>query len=279
MYIMNPKSSSPLKKALLFTGALFLGWAVNAQTSASGSNMSSDTTHRSGMHRVWNGRSGQAGFRHNGFGGPGGKDWAHRDGRDGFRSRGRDGWAGRGPRIRYTPEQRTQVMAINKDYHQKAEDLYKKDNITLKEYKTGLVALQQERKGKLEALLTQQQKDERTARMKRMSENVQVMQAAHLERLKLRLNLSDDQVAKIKAGAENSRSQLKALHENDNLLPQQKREQMKDLMAKQKETIKSVLTPEQLGKFEEMSRHRRFGPEGPGRHRRPGGDNEEEETK
>jgi hypothetical protein len=275
MYIMNPKSSSPLKKALLFTGALFLGWAANAQTSASGGNMSSDTTHRSGMHRVWNGRAGQAGFRHNGFGGPGGKDWAHRGGRDGFR--------GRGPRIRYTPEQRQQVMAINKDYHQKAEDLYKKDNITLKEYKTGLVALQQERKGKLEALLTQQQKDERTARMKRMSENVQVMQAAHLERLKLRLDLSDDQVAKIKAGVENSRSQLKALHENDNLLPQQKREQMKDLMAKQKEAIKSVLTPEQLGKFEEMSRHRRFGPGGPGgpggRHGRPGGDNEEEETK
>jgi hypothetical protein len=271
---MNPKNSSPLKKALLFAGALFIGWAANAQTTGGG-NMPSDTTHRSAMHRIWHGRNGndslakRDGFRH--------------DRRNGFRHEGfrHEGFGG--PGIRYTPEQRQQAIAINKDYHQKAEDLYKKDNITLKEYKAGLLALQKEKKGKLESLLTQQQKDERTARMKRMSENVQVMQAARLERLKLRLNLTDDQTAKIKAGEENSRSQLKALHENDNLLPQQKREQMKDLMARQKEAIKSVLTPEQLSKFEAMSRHHRFGPRGPegrgGRHRQPGGMNGEEETK
>jgi hypothetical protein len=149
-------------------------------------------------------------------------------------------------------------MAINKDYRQKSEDLFKQDNITLKQYKAGLIALQKEKKSKLQALLTPQQKDEIAARRKRMSENAQVMAAARLERLKLRLSLSDDQVAKIKAGQESLRSQFQAIHENDNLLPQQKREQIKTLMTTRNETLKSVLTPDQYTKFQQMS-HRRAG--------------------
>ena len=143
-------------------------------------------------------------------------------------------------------------MAINKEYRQKSEDLFKQDNITLKEYKAGLVALQKEKKEKMAALLTPQQKDQVAARKTRMDENRKVMEAAHLERLKLRLNLTDDQVAKIKAGNENLHNQVKAIHENDNLLPQQKREQMKALLAKRTETYKSVLTPEQYSQFEKM---------------------------
>lgn len=69
---------------------------------------------------------------------------------------------GRDAGIHYTPEQREQVAAINKEYRQKSEDLFKKDNSTLGEYKTGLLALQKEKKSKLEALLTQKQKDELT---------------------------------------------------------------------------------------------------------------------
>ena len=143
-------------------------------------------------------------------------------------------------------------MAINKEYRQKSEDLFKQDDITLKEYKAGLVALQKEKKEKVAALLTPQQKDQVAARKNRMDENRKVMEAAHLERLKLRLNLTDDQVAKIKAGTENLHNQVKAIHENDNLLPQQKHEQMKALLAKRTDTFKSVLTPEQYSQFEKM---------------------------
>ena len=272
----------------LLSGILILTVAtIHAQ---SGSNGSTDTTmhHRNpGMHR-WGNRNG----------GPGGDSLAKRDGlrhnrpgsfdgqRDGYARRGNWGrgeghgrnWGhGRGgfghggfggEHIRYTPEQRKQVMAINKDYHQKSGDLYKQDNLTLKQYKAGLVALQKEKKDKLAALLTPQQKTEIAARRKEMDENRQVREVARLEKLKLHLNLSDDQVAKIKAGQENLHSQIKAIHENDNLLPQQKMEQMKTLMAKRNDTYKSVLTPDQYTQFEKMS-HRRAGkrgflPEAPG---------------
>ncbi|HEV3326429.1 MAG TPA: hypothetical protein VG052_12515 [Puia sp.] len=229
-------------KLLLLPTLLLLGWAASAQTT--GNNNSSDSTHHHMMRHRWGNRPG---------------------GRDGFRgdhhNRRYDDGRGWGHEfVHYTPDQRKQVMAINKDYRQKSEDLFKQDNITLKQYKAGLITLQKEKKSKLQALLTPQQKDEIAARRKRMSENVQVMAAARLERLKLRLSLSDDQVAKIKAGQENLRSQFQAIHENDNLLPQQKREQMKILMTTRNETLKSVLTPDQYTKFQQMSHHRPGGP-------------------
>src|SRR6185437_8289099 len=234
---MDRQFNALFKKAGFLAGVLFLGWAVQAQSTTP-----ADSTH----HRY--------GYHH-GFGRDG---WANRGDRDGFRGdregfRGGRGHFGRGRNgIHYTPEQRKQLMAINKEYRQKSEDLFKQDNITLREYKAGLVALQKEKKEKMAALLTPQQKDQVAARRNRMDENRKVMEAAHLERLQLRLNLTDDQVAKIKAGNENLHKQVKAIHENDNLLPQQKREQMKALLAKRTDTYKSVLTPEQYSQFEKM---------------------------
>jgi Spy/CpxP family protein refolding chaperone len=165
--------------------------------------------------------------------------------------------------IHYTPEQRRQLMAIDKEYHDKSADLFKKDNITLKEYKANLVALQKDRRSKTEALLTPQQKEQTARRKKMAEENRQVAEAARMERLKLRLKLSDDQVSKLKAGEEGLRTQVRSIHENDNLLPQEKMEQMKGLMAKRKDVFKLVLTPEQFSQFEQMREHRRgFGREG-----------------
>ena len=263
---MDRQFTPILKKAGLLLGALFLGWAAQAQSTTT---TSADSTHHQyGMHHGWGHRPGGDSLaKGNGFHRPGGQDGFRRP--DGQRGFGREGWAnrggrghgrggfgrGRGERIHYTPEQRKQVAAINKDYHQKAQDLFKQDNLTLKQYKAGLVTLQKEKKDKMAALLTPQQKDELAARRKRMDENRQVMEVARLERLKLRLNLTDDQVAKIKAGQENLHSQVKAIHENDNLLPQQKMEQMKALLAKRNDTYKAVLTPEQYSQFEKMHEH------------------------
>jgi hypothetical protein len=283
-------------KLLLLPALLLLGWAASAQTT--GNNNNSDTTHHHMMHHRWgNGMGGDSlakrdGFHHGGFRGPGGPDgfhggpggqqgWAyHRpgqgrwgQGRFGQRGHfGRDGHGhGREMAIHYTPEQRKQVMTINKDYKQKSEDLFKQDNITLKQYKAGLIALQKNKKARLQALLTPQQNNELAARRKKRAEDAQVMEVAHLERLKLHLNLSDDQVAKIKAGQENLRSQVKAIHENDNLLPQEKRDQMKAILVKRNDTYKSVLTPDQYTQFEKM--HHRGGPGGPMGHRQGYGDN------
>jgi Spy/CpxP family protein refolding chaperone len=234
------------KTAFILSGILFLGLAVSAQSTNSGASGSQDTTRRSlHRHEGWGRRAGAQ----DGKDKAGDYNWARGE-------RGQRGEWGHRDRIHYTPEQRQQVMSINSEYRKKSEDLFNKDNITLKEYKAGLIALRKEKKDRLEALLTPQQKDQIAARRKKMSENAQVMGAARMERLKIRLSLSDDQVARIRSGEATLHAQAKAIHENDNLLPQQKMEQMKGLMAKREDVIKSVLTPEQQTKLEEMSRHR-----------------------
>jgi len=53
------------------------------------------------------------------------------------------------------------------------------------------------------------------------------------------LKTRDDQVAKIKAGQAGLHTQIKAIHDNDNLLPQQKMEQMKGLMARRKDVTQT----------------------------------------
>jgi len=183
-------------------------------------------------------------------------------------------WRHRGDVIHFTPEQRRQLKAINKDYHLKAANLFEQDNLTLKQYKASLLVLQKEKKQKLAAILTPEQKDRLAIHRKRRTENARVRQAAHLERLKLRLDLTDDQVAKLQSEQETLRSQAQAIRVNDNLLRQEKRQQVKALMAKRNDTFRSVLTPDQYSRFEKMFHHhpgglgrpgRRFdGPNGPG---------------
>src|SRR6185437_13660551 len=260
---MNKKMSSLLIKICILVGAFFLGLAArsHAQTIPPGANPADSTHHRYGMHRGMtfnhDHHRGPNGFRNDRNGGSY-RGWAHR---------GPNGWAHhRQDRIHFTPEQRGQAMAINKDYRQKAADLFKQDNLTLKQYKSGLLALQKEKKDKLAALLTQQQRDQQTAQRQRRSENMQVREAAHLERLKLRLNLTDDQIAKIKTGSAALHSQARAIRENDNLLPQEKMQQIRALMAKRNDTYRSVLTPDQYSQFEKMFHHRSRGFIRPGRH-------------
>jgi len=248
-----------MQKTIIFLGAILLACSVQAQTT-DGTKVSADSTHHYRMNRNWGGRD----------------DNQRGDSRRGdFHSFGHsEGFMGRngGHHIHYTPEQRKQIRDINTDYRNKAADLFKNDNLTLRQYKAGLIALQKDKKSKMQALLTQQQKDQIAKGKERAAENRQVMAAARMERLKIRLGLSDQQVATLKSKEEAMHAQLQAIHENDDLLPQQKMEQFKDVMSKRKDIIRSVLTPDQLTKFNSMESARE-GHEGPdgrdGHDRRP----------
>jgi hypothetical protein len=223
------------KQLFLLFGTLFLGWAANAQST--GNNPTTDTTHT--MHHRDQNRFGQN-QNHNRF--------AHNRFRRGHREF-----------IHYTPDQRKQAMAINKDYRQKRQDLFKQDNITLKQYKAGLIALEKDKKSKIEALLTPLQKDQQAAAHRLREDRAQLMASTRLDRLRQALNLTDDQVAKLKTGQDNLRTQAQAIHNNDNLLPQEKREQLKTLMTTRNDSFKTILTPDQYSKFQQMRTHRRGG--------------------
>jgi Spy/CpxP family protein refolding chaperone len=74
----------------------------------------------------------------------------------------------------------------------------------------------------------------------------------HLQTLSERLNLTDDQKAKLKPILEDKMKQMKAVHEDSSLSPDQKRTKMKSIHDSLHEQINAVLTPEQQTKFKQM---------------------------
>jgi len=155
-------------------------------------------------------------------------------------------------KLHLSKEQMQQEKSINENYHKQLAALQQNDKMSLGEYKSKVAALQKDRKAKMQAVLTTEQRNKIEEGKKKMQENAQVRAAANLERMKIHLNLTDEQEAKIKAGQTAFRTKMKALHENNALLPEQKKEQMKALALQQKESMKAVLTAEQQSKLDSL---------------------------
>lgn len=91
-----------------------------------------------------------------------------------------------------------------------------------------------------------------------------------LEMMQKRLNLSDDQTAKIKSIFADGRSQMEALRANQSLAPEDRRAQARSLMQDEQAKINAVLTPDQQAKWQKMQERQREhmrdrrGPEGSG---------------
>jgi Spy/CpxP family protein refolding chaperone len=81
------------------------------------------------------------------------------------------------------------------------------------------------------------------------------------ERMKERLDLSEDQVKKIQRLMEASRKEITRLIETRRNGPEAVRDSVRALMLKMDTQIKSLLTPDQQKKFEELGKEPfRFGP-------------------
>ena len=137
------------------------------------------------------------------------------------------------------------------------EELNKNENITVKEQRDRKYALMNERKAKLMSILTPDQQ----AKLKQLREERQEkMGEKRLEKMKAKLNLSDDQVNQIKALWKDGKAQMNALNENQNISRTDKDEQRKTIWKSGKEKIEKILTPEQLKLFKEKHEGRESKP-------------------
>lgn len=187
----------------------------------------------------------------------------HGDGqKDGMEGKGK--WANHEGRemmmqhLHLTKEQKEQGKAIKDNYDKQLAALYDNDKLRMGDFKKKSAALRKDLKDKLAAILTPEQKSKMEAFKKKREENMQVMAAARLERMKIDLTLTDNQVASIKTAEVSLHSQLKALHEDESLVSEQKREKMKALFEQHKATVKAILTPEQLNKWESSRKPREW---------------------
>jgi len=111
--------------------------------------------------------------------------------------------------------------------------------------------LRKDHQSKMQDLLTPDQKAQ-LGKMKTERQSMQQVDAkARMEKMKIKLDLTDDQVAKISSNRSEMSKKMKALRENNSLDEESKREQMKELMKQQKENMRSILTEEQMKKLHE----------------------------
>jgi len=74
----------------------------------------------------------------------------------------------------------------------------------------------------------------------------------HLQMLSEKLNLTDDQKAKLRPILQDQMQQMKAVREDSSLSEEQKRAKMKPIHESLHDQINGVLTPEQQAKFKQM---------------------------
>ncbi len=79
--------------------------------------------------------------------------------------------------------------------------------------------------------------------------------AKRMDKMKTTLNLSDDQVAKLKAQRSNMHAKAESIKNNASLSREQKKDQMMALKAEAKDQHSKILTAEQLKKQEEMRKN------------------------
>jgi periplasmic protein CpxP/Spy len=78
-----------------------------------------------------------------------------------------------------------------------------------------------------------------------------------LKMLTEKLNLTEDQQAKLKPILEDQSKQMKALHDDTSLAPADKQAKMKELHEWSTEKINAVLTPDQQAKWKQMKSTKR----------------------
>ena len=158
--------------------------------------------------------------------------------------------------LNFSEAQKNQAKAINEDSRKKMQDLNKNESITVKEQRDRKAAITKERKTKLDGLLTADQKTKQTQLKAEHKAKREAGYAKRMDKMKTNLNLTDDQVSKLKAQHLTMKAKAEKIKTNESLSREQKKEQMMALKAEAKTQHGKILTAEQLKKKEEMKKNR-----------------------
>jgi len=155
-------------------------------------------------------------------------------------------------KVKLSDEQKQKAKALNEDYRKKMDELRKKDDILVKDWRNQMTELNKKHKEDMSALLSKEQKAQIERSKVERKKMAEIDANARMEKMKLRLDLNDDQMARIKKQRSETLEKRKAIHENRSDDMMKKREEMKTLIQKNKENMRSILNEEQLKKMKEM---------------------------
>jgi len=154
-------------------------------------------------------------------------------------------------RLNLSEEQKAKFKSLNEDFRTQMEELKKKDDITVKEWRSRMENLRKDHRDKISSLLTDDQKNQlkksREARQLRQSDR----RKEGFDRMRTRLNLTDDQAAKLKQSHSDMAEKIQSIREDQSLTDDQKKEQVKELKKKNQENLKTILSEDQLKRLHE----------------------------
>lgn len=158
--------------------------------------------------------------------------------------------------LNFTDAQKAQAKTINEDSRKKMQELNKNESITVKEQRDRKAAILKERKTKMDGLLTADQKAKQTQLRAEHKAKKEAGYAKRLDRMKTNLNLTDEQVTKLKAQQAANHAKAEQIRNNESLSREQKKAQMMALKTQAKDQHNKIFTAEQLKKKEEMKKNR-----------------------
>lgn len=156
--------------------------------------------------------------------------------------------------LNFSEAQKNQAKVINEDSRKKMQELNKKESITVKEMRDRKTAILKERKTKMDGLLTAEQKTKMPQLKAEHNAKKEAGYAKRLDRMKTNLNLTDDQVAKLKAQQTANHAKAEQIKNNESLSREQKKQQMMALKTEAKDRHNKIFTAEQLKKRDEMKK-------------------------
>jgi protein CpxP len=200
-----------------------------------------------------------------------------------------DGRPGMGDRLAQelglTADQQTKMRQVMEQNRAQMKALRDDQSLSQEDRMAKMRALRQAEKTQMDAILTPEQKQ----KMESMRENHPggpgmghgeggmgpggMNPGEHLAK---ELNLTQDQQSKVSAIFKQNEQQMRAIHDDKSLSPEDRHAKMQQIHESMKSQMNGVLTSEQQQKFAQLQKEHgpgrgEFGGHGPGGRRRPGG--------
>ena len=158
-------------------------------------------------------------------------------------------------KMKLSEDQKQKAKELNESYRKNMMDLRKKDDITVKEWRNRMEELNKKHREDMQGLLNKSQKDQ-IEKMKLQRQKIADINAdARLDKMKLRLDLNDDQVNRLRKQRMEMMGDMKRLRENRSMDMMRKRDAVRDMMKERQKSIKSILTEEQMKKMQEQKKN------------------------
>jgi Spy/CpxP family protein refolding chaperone len=162
--------------------------------------------------------------------------------------------------LNLTDDQKNEMKAINDDFKQQMTDLKKsEDKITVTEWKSKMATIRKDHHEKVDKVLTDEQKASLKKMHKEHGNRFRQDKHNRMDRMKKELNLTDDQSAAIQKSFDESMQKMKGVHDDTSLTDDKKKALFKTLHYQQEQGLKSILTPDQWNKFQELKKNHRYG--------------------